>query len=344
MSDTPEFLTDPPIDGGGKLDTALEMLRSMRLAGGIFLEARFRAPWAISAKVGPEDCAAFAMTPRHIIAYHYVAEGNCLIKVEGEPPIALGCGDLVVLPRNDHHVLSTDLTLRPVRADDLILAGSDGALARIDHGGDGEAARIYCGFLGNEMEQNAFMTMLPPLLKINATDGEFGAWIESTLRYAAAEAGSRRFAAPVLSRLAELLFLEAVRRYFDSPSSPAGNRLAGLRDPLVVRALSLLHGQLARRWTTDDLARELAASRSAFAERFTRVVGVPPMTYLMLQRFEFAARRLRESAEPIARIAFEVGYESEEAFNRAFRRQFGSPPAAWRREQRAESGTAHRTS
>jgi AraC-like DNA-binding protein len=108
-----------------------------------------------------------------------------------------------------------------------------------------------------------------------------------------------------------------------------------MRDPIVGRALGLLHSQIARRWTTETLAREIAVSRSAFAERFTRVIGEPPMRYLARQRFEQALARLRDSADPIARIAFEVGYESEAAFNRAFRREYGVPPASWRRDHMA---------
>lgn len=136
----------------------------------------------------------------------------------------------------------------------------------------------------------------------------------------------------ILAKLAELMFMEAVRRYFASQPPAANAWAAGMRDPVIGRALGLLHGQIARRWTTGELAHELAVSRSAFAERFTRAVGEPPMRYLARQRFEQASSQLKETADPIARIGYDVGYESEEAFNRAFRREYGTPPAAWRKE------------
>jgi AraC-like DNA-binding protein len=318
------------------VDVLLDILRAMRLTGGIFLDAEFTAPWCVRAKVGPEDCSPFTPEPRHIIAYHYVTEGRCLLKVGGGPPVRIGSGDIVVLPRNDDHVLASATNLRPVGAEQLIQPGSEGGLAKIVHGGGGERTRILCGFLGDDLPHNAFISMLPGVLKIAVADGASGGWIESTFRFAANELAEGRAASPaMLAKLAELLFMEAVRRWFASRPPAAHAWTAGLRDPVVARALGLLHGQIARRWTTDDIARELAVSRSAFAERFTRAVGEPPMRYLARQRVEQASAQLRDSADPIARIAFDVGYESEAAFSRAFRRAYGVPPAAWRREAAA---------
>jgi AraC-like DNA-binding protein len=316
------------------MDAVLDILRAMRLTGGIFLDAEFSAPWCVSAKVGPEDCVAFVPEPRHIIAYHYVTSGRCFIKVAGQQPVEIRAGDIVVLPRNDDHVLGTALNLRPVSADHLIQPGPDGALAKIVQGGEGERTQILCGFLANDLPHNAFIGMLPSLLTLNVAEGASGEWIESTFRFAAAELARGKVSSPgMLGRLAELLFMEAVRRYFAALPPSADAWMAGLSDPLVARALGLLHGQIGRRWTTDELACELAVSRSAFAERFTRIIGEPPMRYLARQRFEQATAQLRQSSDPIARIAFDVGYESEAAFSRAFRREYGVPPAAWRREQ-----------
>lgn len=132
----------------------------------------------------------------------------------------------------------------------------------------------------------------------------------------------------ILARLAELLFMEAGRRYVASRRPGLTFWEAGTTDPIVGRALGLLHNQMARRWTTEDLAREIGFSRSAFAERFARIVGEPPIRYLAGQRLEQASMRLADSSDAIARIAYDVGYEPEAAFNRAFRRQYGIPPAA----------------
>jgi len=315
------------------MDALLDMLRAMRLTGGIFLDAEFTAPWCVTAKVGPEDCSPFTPAPRHIIAYHYVTAGRLLLKVDGRAPITVEGGEIVVLPRNDHHVVGSALDLRPVGVERLVKPAPDGGLARIVHGGGGARTHILCGFLGNDMPHNAVIAMLPSVLTLNVAEGASGNWIESSFRFAAQElAEGNVTSTAILAKLAELMFMEAVRRYAAAQPSQRNPWAAGLRDPIVGRALSLLHGQMARRWTTEELALETGLSRSAFAERFTRAVGEPPMRYLARRRLEQASVQLRECADPIARIAYGAGYDSEAAFNRAFRRAYGVPPAAWRRD------------
>ena len=315
------------------MDALLDMLRAMRLTGGIFLDAEFTAPWCVTAKVGPEDCTPFTPEPRYIIAYHHVTAGRFLLKLGGQPPIQVKGGEIVVLPRNDHHVIGSALNLRAISAEHLIKPEPDGGLARIVHGGGGERTHILCGFLGHDMPYNGIVAMLPSVLKLNVADGASGNWIESSFRFAAQELAEGHVKSPaVLAKLAELMFMEAVRRYLASQPPERSAWAAGMHDPIVGRALGLLHSQMGRRWTTEDLAREIGLSRSAFAERFTRIVGEPPMRYLAHQRLEHASVQLRESSDAIARIAYDVGYESEAAFNRAFRREYGVPPAAWRRD------------
>lgn len=318
------------------MDALLDILRAMRLTGGIFLDAQFSAPWCVSAKVAPEDCLPFTAEPRHIIAYHYVTEGRCLLRIGDQRPVEVESGEIVVLPRNDHHVIASATALRPVSADHLIQEAPEGGPAKIVHGGGGERTSILCGFLGNDLPHNALIALLPSVLKINAADGASGDWIKGTFQFAARELAAGQANSPmILAKLAELLFMEAIRRYLASQPPAANAWAAGMHDPVVGGALGLLHGQIARRWTTEDLAKELAVSRSAFAERFTRAIGEPPMRYLARQRFEQASVQLKDTPDPIAQIAYDVGYESEEAFNRAFKREYGSPPAAWRRANAA---------
>jgi AraC-like DNA-binding protein len=338
MSDAPEFLINPPLQRSFAVEPILDVLRTMRLSGGIFLDAEFTAPWCISARVGPEDCIPFTPEPRHIIAYHYVTTGRCLLKVGDQRPVKVECGEIVVLPRNDEHVIASASNLRPVSADHLIQPGAEGGLAKIVYGGGGERTSILCGFLGSELPHNALVTLLPSVLKLNAVDYASGDWIRSTFQFAAKELASGHANSPlILAKLAELLFVEAVRRYFEALPPSTNAWASGMQDPIVGRALGLMHCQIAKRWTTEYLARELAISRSAFAERFTRVVGEPPMRYLARQRFEQATAQLKETSDAIARIAFDAGYESEAAFSRAFRREYGMPPAAWRRERVAST-------
>ena len=314
------------------MDPISDMLRSMRLTGGIFLDAEFTAPWCLQSKIGPEDCAPFTPEPRQIIAYHYVTAGRLLLKVNRQKPATVQRGEIVVLPRNDAHVIGSALNLRPISADHLIRPNPAGGLAQIIHGGGGERTHIICGFLGNDMSHNGLIAMLPSVMKLDVTEGASGDWIESSLRFAAKEMADGKMSSPaMLAKLAELLFMEAVRRYLAAQPPDSSAWSAGMHDRVVGRALGLLHGQLDRRWTTDDLADEIGLSRSAFAERFTRLIGQPPMRYLAQQRLVQASVLLKETSDPIARIAYHVGYESEASFNRAFRREYGVPPAAWRK-------------
>lgn len=311
-----------------------DILRALHVTGGIFLEAELTEPWCISAMVGPDDCAPYAPVPASIVAFHYVSDGEMLAEVEGQDVVAVEQGEIVLFPRNDYHLLGSDLGLPPVRGDDLIRPGENGGLARIEHGGGGKVTRIVCGFLGTPRCNDPVLVMLPRILKLRVEDAASAAWIDSSFRFAAREMAAGPPRSPeMLTRLAELLFVEAVRRYLEELPADGGGRAAGLRDPKIAEALGLLHGQLRKRWTADELARAIAMSRSAFTERFTRVMGESPMRYLAIQRLQAAAERLRQSQESVARIAFAVGYESEAAFNRAFRREYGMPPAAWRKAQ-----------
>jgi len=316
------------------MDALLDVLRTLRLTGAVFLDAEFTAPWCVMARVGPEDCRALLPAPVHVIAYHYVTEGRLLLEVDGRPPVAVRAGEIVLLPRNEPHRLGSALSLRAVTIDHLIHPPADGGPARIVHGGGGERTRILCGFLGSDTPDPPIASILPAALTLDVSQGAAGAWIESSLRFAARElSAGGPGSAMVLARLAELLFIEAVRQHAAAlPAEQA--RLGGLRDPIVGRALALLHGRPAQRWTSQGLARESGASRSAFAERFTGLMGEPPMRYLARLRLQLAAQRLEQSQASVAGIALDAGYRSEAAFSRAFKRAFGTPPAAWRKERR----------
>lgn len=313
------------------MERIYEALRGMRLSGAVFLEADLTAPWSFNSRVDPEDCGPYMRPPRHLIAYHYITEGQCMIRLEGRAPIALSRGEIVVLPRNDAHVLASGEGIPPVNAGPLIQPGRDGEPASIRYGGGGVRTRMYCGFLGTDAPYSGALAMLPPVMNVDASASS-GGWVESSFRYAARESARATEDAPqMVARVAELLFYDAVRQYI--AAHPREQRAwASLGDPYVGRALALLHEKPAQRWTTDALASAIGLSRSAFAERFTRAVGEPPMRYLSRCKLEQAATLLKESSLPVSRIAFDIGYESEAAFNRAFRRAYGAPPATWRRD------------
>jgi AraC-like DNA-binding protein len=269
--------------------------------------------------------------PCHVIAYHYVTHGRVLLQIENRQPIPVEGGKVIIFPANDRYRLGSDLNVKAVNAKELVIPPANGKLARIEHGGGGERTHIMCGFLGTDAPNDPLIQILPSVLTIDVADAGSADWIESSLRFAAREmAAERTGSLTLLAQLAECLFMEAVRRYVDSVPFPERGWLAGFSDPVVARALSLLHARRDHPWTVDKLAAEIGLSRSAFADRFARVMGEPPMRYLGKQRLRLAAQRLRTSHEPLAQIGFETGYESEAAFNRAFKREFGVPPAAWR--------------
>jgi AraC-like DNA-binding protein len=323
----PDPLPDPP-QVRDVMDPLADLLRTMKLSGGVFLEAEFSAPWCVTAQVAPEDCRPFAPMPAQVIAYHYVVAGGFLLQCEGEPPVSVVAGEIVVMPRNERHTLGSARHLRPVSADQLLIPAGDGGLARIVHGGGGERTQILCGFLGSDARHHPLLATLPKILKLHVEAGVAGDWITSSFRFAAQ--ALRTGSASVLTKLAELLFTEAVRRYVATLPPGQTGWLAGLGDPAVAGALALMHGRFAEPWTTDALAREVGLSRSAFAERFTVLMREAPIRYLTRWRLQLAEARLRDG-QPISQVAYEVGYESEAAFNRAFKREFGLPPAAWRR-------------
>jgi AraC-like DNA-binding protein len=310
-------------------------LRVTHLTGGVFLHAEFFAPWCIAARVSPEHCAPALGPASHLIIYHYVVEGDLRIRVEGEDGegLVIGAGEVVLLPRNDLHLIGSDLSLPPVAGSDIIQPPKNGGLFSIRHGGPGGCTRMICGFLGcASAEGNPVLSTLPPLLKLNVEQGGAAEWIRSTFQYAADEvAAGRPGSETVLAKLSELLFVETVRRYAEALPDGQTGWLAGLREPHVARALALLHREIARRWTVDDLGREVGLSRSALADRFIRLIGVPPMHYLASWRMQVATQTLRNTSASLAQVAEIVGYESEAAFSRAFKKAFGAAPATWRR-------------
>jgi AraC-like DNA-binding protein len=229
--------------------------------------------------------------------------------------------------------MGSDLSLPPVAGSDIIRPPQGGGLFSIHHGGNGRRTRMICGFLGcASAEGNPVISTLPPLLRLNVEQGGAAEWIRSTFQYAAEEVSAGRPGSEtVLAKLSELLFVEAVRRYAEALPDGQTGWLAGLREPYVARALALLHRDITRRWTVDDLGREVGLSRSALADRFLRLLGVPPMHYLANWRMQVATQKLRNTRASLAQVAEIVGYDSEAAFSRAFKKAFGAAPATWRR-------------
>lgn len=314
------------------MDALSDVLRVVKLSGGVFLQAEFTEPWCLVSEVTPENCAPLMPVPEHLILYHYVAEGGFHLRLEGEPQTEVETGDIVIMPRNDQHLMGSDLSVPPATVDDMVRQALSDSMEKMSVGGGGRLTRVVCGFLGCDcVTGNPLIETLPPMLRFNIRDSSAADWIQSSLNFAANEISEGRPGSDtLLSKLSEVLFVEAVRRYVDALGPDQTGWLAGLKDDHVSRALTLLHTRVAEPWTVDALGREIGLSRSALADRFTRLIGVSPMHYLTGWRMQVAASRLRNGLGPIAQIAADVGYDTEASFSRAFKRTFGMPPATWR--------------
>jgi AraC-like DNA-binding protein len=315
------------------MDALSDVLRVAHLSGGVFLHAQFTAPWCIAVHVTSQLCAPFLGPTAHLVPYHYVIEGELHVALEDGTVQTLKSGEAVLFPQNSPHVMGSDLRLPPVFAREVIRAPQDGGLYTIAHGGGGAPTRLICGFLGSDVgSSNPVIATLPPAIKLRVEDTGSAEWVRSTFHYAADEvARGRPGSETVLAKLSELLFIEAVRRYLDDLPADQTGWLGGLRDPVVARVLALMHSDIARPWSVDELGRQAGSSRSALAERFSRFIGMAPMQYLAHWRLQVAAQKLKSTSASLAQVAEAIGYESEAAFSRAFKKKFGSAPATWRR-------------
>jgi AraC-like DNA-binding protein len=320
------------------MDALSDVLKSIQLEGAIYLNAEFTAPWCIRGELGVAAVRQRLAGAEHVAFFHFVTEGACKLRLaEGGDAVDAVAGDLILFPREGRHLMGTDLHLAPMERTASVTPdpGGDAPLFHMRHGGGGAATRFICGYLAcNRSALRPLMDGLPAILRVRVGHGPASSLVRELLQAGVRESAT---AAPgarsTLAKLAELLFVEALRRYVASLPPGGAGWMAGMRDAHVGRALALLHADPARAWTVDDLAREVALSRSALAERFSELVGESPMQYLLRWRLALAAQVLRAGREPIARIAERSGYESEAAFGRAFKREFGAPPAAWRKGQ-----------
>lgn len=324
------------------MDTLSEMLKELRLVSGFFLQAEFFSPWCVNSAPGKEDIHHILPDAEHVTIFHLLTEGNCSVKLQdGSEAWQMHAGDVIIFPRGEAHLIGSDLQLAPVRAANLV-EPADAGMMRISHGGGGERTRFICGFLsGDPRLCRPLLESLPPIVVVPLCDPEKISWVSETMRFASQETSSPGIGSnAILSRLSELIFVEALRRYAASLPDTQQGWLAGLRSPHISRALSQLHARPAYPWTIEELSAQAGLSRTVLAERFQRLLGEPPLRYLTRWRLALAARQLRETQEPLVRIAERVGYDSEAAFNRAFKREFGMPPASWRRKSLRESTTA----
>jgi len=322
-------------------DTLSEVLRSVRLRGAVFLHVEGEKPWVAEAPPARELAAVIMPNVDHMMEYHAVTRGSCWGAVLGEQPVRLEAGDVIVFPHGDAHVISSAPGLRAAKpADRAPLAKLEQLPVYLSYRGEiatltepgvcaDDCTTLVCGFFGCDVRPfNPLIASLPRLLHVRAG--------EAFMRFAIAESREKRPGADaLLERLSETMFVALVRRYLDSLPEGQTGWLAGLRDRFVGRALALMHESPDRDWTIDSLSERVGLSRSALHERFAQFTGYAPMQYLANWRMQVAARLLTQTSANVASIALEVGYESEAAFSRAFKRATGVAPATWRRQRAA---------
>ena len=317
------------------VDTLSDVLRSVRLTGAVFFDVETRAPWVAESPHAREIADSVLPGVQHVIPYHVVTSGSGYAALIGEPPIRLEAGDVIVLPHGDAHVMSSEpglrgkvdiATYRPPPEMPLPV------LFRPGPEGPRETS-LVCGFLGCDIAPfNPLIACLPRVLHDSASRGRRDNWLAQFVHHAVVEAREARAGgACMLSKLSELMFVEVVRRHLESLPEGRTGWLSGLRDPQIGRALASLHERPSHAWTLESLAHAAAMSRSAFADRFGDLVGAPPMRYLAQWRMQLASTLLARGDRTLPEIAREVGYQSEAAFSRAFKKLVGASPGNWRK-------------
>ena len=328
---------------GVKADVLSDVLRAVRLTGAVYFDFELSSPWVREAPPAREIAGSVLPGAQRVIAYHLVARGSCWAHAIGKEPSRLREGDLILFPQGDPHVLSSTPGMR--ETPDMAAFAPPSKPLPLFHelgGGGPERARIVCCYLGCEdRPYNPLLTALPAVIHLSSAGSRARTgWLATLLSIAVRESGvSRPGGENVLARLSELIFVETIRQYLETlPPSQTG-WLSGLRDAVVGQALAALHGEPREPWTVERLARSVGLSRSVLAERFTAMVGHPPMQYLALWRMQLASRLLIEGG-PVASVAEAIGYDSESAFSRAFKKLVGQAPATWRRGTASDTSAA----
>jgi AraC-like DNA-binding protein len=313
-------------------DVLATVLRSLRVQGSVFCRAAASAPWGL------------ALEAQNFAHFHVMEKGNAWLRLKGQKnPEPLREGDLAVIPHGKGHALTDAPTTNPVPLSSLSKPGGPSGLHRIlRFGGGGEAARLVCGaFRFGPSIRHPLLQVLPPAILVRGSAGRPAPWLEPILAFLGDEAGhDQPGAETVISRLTDVIFVQAVRTWMESQPQTDRGWLGALRDPQIGQALSLIHSDPRRAWSVSTLAARVAMSRSPFSARFAALVGEGPLSYLRRWRLQLASDLLAREPLTVAQVAAKVGYQSEASLSRAFHRELGVSPAAYRR--RESIGTAAR--
>lgn len=319
------------------VDALAEVLRIIKLDSAIYFNAELSEPWCLASPEAGRLAPILSTPGEHIIIYHLLCDGRAYVQLPDGERVGLAPGDIVTFPHGDGHFLGSGTRVPPVDVEQTLPRVIERGLELLHVGGGGAPSRFICGFLACDPQLSAaFLGGLPRLIKVNIRDDPSGQWLENSLTFSVGEAARQEAgAAAMLAKLSEVVFAETLRRYVRGLPEGETGWLAGARDAEVGRALTLLHTRPAHPWTVATLARDAGLSRTSLAERFRHFLGEAPMSYLAKWRLQLGARALTMTSRSVAEIASDVGYESEAAFNRAFKRLYGAPPARYRRQSRS---------
>lgn len=321
------------------MDAFSEILSSVKLKGAVFFSAEFSAPWGLSAPASSRMAATLGLATADLVLFHLVVDGGAVIEWGEGQRVLLSAGDVVMFPHGDpHHMSSGADAVKPFPDYGINAKIKARDLSTLCAGGGGDVTRLVCGYMTCDPHlSRPIRSGLPSVCTVNIRTDRSGHWLESSMLHLVEEAASGRVGSEaMLAKLSEALFVDALRRYVGSLPPEQVGWLAGARDPVVGKSLGLLHQRVEHPWTIADLAHAVGVSRSTLVERFTRYLSESPMAYLTRWRLQLAARLLAGTSRGVADIAAEVGYESEAAFNRAFKREFGEPPGRYRSARRQE--------
>jgi len=321
-----------------RMDAFSQILSGVQLNGAVFFRAEFSAPWGLSTPTAKAMAATAGVGTEHLVVlYHLVIDGGAIVELLDGHRTELSPGDIVVFPHGDAHHMSSGAGKRPFPNYGISTKIEARDLSPLRAGGGGDVSRFVCGYMSCDPQlSRPILSGLPPVFKVNIRTDPSGLWLENSILHLVEESASGRIGGDaMLAKLSEALFVDTLRRYVASLPEQQTGWLTGVRDPIVGKCLGLLHGRIAHPWTIAELADEVGISRSALVQRFTRFLAEPPMTYLTRWRLQMAARSLERTARGVAEIAAEVGHESEAAFNRAFKREFGQPPGRYRSDHRS---------
>jgi AraC-like DNA-binding protein len=325
------------------MDVLSEVLKAVKLGGAMFYNAEFSAPWCFYSPPSLTLAPYLSADSKHLIIFHLLTHGHGHAHIEGDDRLlSLNAGDILIIPHGDPHAMRNGPFIKPVDHAEEVRRVLDQGLRVSRMGGGGEVTKFICGYMTCEPQLcRVVLGGLPHLLKVNIRDDASGQWLEQSIRHSVDHVDpSKPGGETVLARLSEVLFVETLRRYIARLPSEQTGWLAGIRDPEVGKALALLHRKPAHPWTIAALGSEVGISRSVLAERFRRYLSETPIAYLTRWRLQLGAQLLTSTSNGVAHIAAEVDYESEPAFNRAFKREFGLPPARFRSQSRSTRASA----